>query len=762
MSNTNTIGRGTGQDDVRLLDDVVVAEAGATEAVAWCGRLLRDLGADVVRIDLNDDALSVPHDALHRGKRRITDVARVDVLVVDGPAGHLQVDPFRARNPKLVVVSVSDYGMTGPAAETPASELTLQAEAGLIALHPTYGRPPVGIGVNLAEQMAGRWAAVGAMAGLLAVTGGAPGTEVDVSRFESLASVLQYPWLMAQLPDSFPYPVPQMAVPGIEPAKDGWVCLVAVSPQQWSGVKQLVGDPRLDDPRYDQLVERIRLAAEVRPLLHDFTKRYTVAELVEMGIASRVAIAPVTDLTTVAEFAPFAARDCILRTEDGVTFPRNPIRVHAAPDTTALGTVGDPSRLPRRPLHGVRVTEIASFQAGPLVGSYLASLGADVIRVESATRPDAMRFTGTPSTVDRCWERAASFAGANVDKRSVAAELNDPRGREIVDRLIASSHVLVENYVPRVLDDRGLDYAGVTALQPNIVMTRMPAWGSTGPWRGQPGLTFTVNAASSVSWMSGYEDGEPLLTGTVFDPIAAVTATVGTLAALWRRFRTGRGAHLEVALCDVALQVSALQIAAGSTGRKPIRSGNRRNGIAPQGVYQSADNRWVAISAISDRQWDALAGAPGMPERALDADLRTLDERVSRHDELDEMLTVMCSGQEAATLVDVLRGRGVPAATVEIGTGLIDHPQLLARQRVFAADHPVAGRARYIGLPARFGHAPAASADRPAPLFGEHSREMLAELGFSIDEIDAWDADGALARSPFGLPFAQPSHQPQQ
>ncbi|TGD85907.1 CoA transferase [Mycolicibacterium sp. CH28] len=749
-------------DDAPLLDDVTVGEVGRSEALAWSGRVLSDLGAKVVRWNPVDET-GAYSAFLHRGKGQIGASTKLDVLIYDDDEGRRLADEFRRDNPRLVVVSVSDYGTTGPMAGTPASELTLQAEAGIVAVHPTHGGPPVSMGVNLAEQLAGRWAVIGALAGLLAVERGAPGTEVDVSRFESVVSVLQYPWLMAQFPDSYAYPVPQMAVPGIEPAKDGWVCVVAVSPQQWSAFKQLASDSRLDNPRFDLLVERIRLAEEVRPILHEFTRRHTVAELVAMGTANRLPITPVTEPATAGDFGPYAERNRLITNEDGsYAGPRSPIRADIGSSAPGAGALTTAAGTPQRPLRGVRVAEIASFQAGPLVGSYLAALGADVIRVESTARPDVMRLSGTPSTVDRFWERSAPFAGVNVDKRSIAAELTDPRGRAIIDRLISSSHVLVENYVPRVLDDRGLDYAGVKALQPTIVMTRMPAWGSTGPWRDQPGFTFTANAASGISWMTGYPEGEPLLSGTVFDPIAAITATAATLAAILRQLRSGLGAQLEIALCDVALEVSAPHITAASEGRQPVRSGNRREGIAPQGIYRTSDARWVAISVTTDEQWSALTGISGVPAWAAEASLNTHAERMLRHGDLDEMLSDLCAEHGAEHLVSTLRALGIPAAEMKVGTDLTEHPQLLARQRVYALEHPIVGPARYIGLPARFSHAPTASSDRPTPLFGEHSREVLGELGFSSDEIDTLDAAGALGQSPFGLPFAQRQHQPQQ
>jgi crotonobetainyl-CoA:carnitine CoA-transferase CaiB-like acyl-CoA transferase len=743
-----------------MLSDVVVLEAGLRESAAWCGRLLADLGATVVRVsDTDTDADRDYSTYLHAGKRLSNAREPFDptphIVIVDGPDGEADVPlaELRRRNPALVVVSVSDFGRTGPAAETPASELTLQAEAGIVALHPTAGRPPVGARVNLAEQVSGRCAAVGALMGLLAVEAGAPGTEVDVSRFESLLFLLQFPWLFAQFPDHFSYPVPQMAVPGIEPASDGWVCVVAVSPHQWAGFKALAAEAGLEDSRFDAYAERVRLVDELRPHIRAFTRRHTVAELVDLGIKHRVPIVPVTTPQGVIDFAPFAQRNALLESGDGRYLHPGPSYVLRPWPGRAAGSDPSASGTPAQPLRGLRVVEFGTFQAGPVVGAQLAALGADVVRVESASRPDAYRFTGSAATVDRFWERSATFAGVNVGKRAITADLSEPAGRVIVERLIAASDVLIENYVPRVLDDRGLDYAGVRALREDIVMVRMPAWGSTGPWRDQPGFTFTANAASGLSWMTGYPDSEPLLTGSIIDPIAALVATVATLAAVRHRRHTGQGALVEVPLCDVALQLSAREIIAATAGRAPIRSANRHPHAAPQGIYRAADGRWVALSVLTDEQWRSLCSVAEGERWAHDEALFTVASRIEYCDELDEALGAWCARFDSDDLVSRLRSARLPAARVGIGDDVIDHPQLLARQRIFELDHPVAGRARYIGAPMQLAHDPVASAARPAPLFGQHNREVLAEIGFSPAEIDAFDAAGALAQSPFNLPF---------
>jgi crotonobetainyl-CoA:carnitine CoA-transferase CaiB-like acyl-CoA transferase len=749
-----------------MLADVVVLEAGRRESTAWCGRMLADLGAQVRRISAHeahsDDGVTGRY--LHAGKAMVNSplaLGVVDVVVTDDRdlTTERLVASLRERNPRMVTVSVTDYGLTGPLAQAPASELTLQAEAGIVALHPTGDRPPVGMGIALSEQVSGRWAAAAAVMGLLAVDAGAAGTEADISRFEAAASVLQFPWLFSQLSEQghFPYPVPQMAVPGIEPCTDGWVCIVAVSPQQWAQFKKLAANPALDDSRFDALTERIRLVDEVRLHIREFTAQYTVAELVELGVAHRIPIVPVTTPHTVADFTPYAERGAVRYAANGLAQLLPPFRI----EPNAVAGRGRPvpatTATPDRPLQGLRVVEIGAFQAGPQVGANLAALGADVVRVDSVDKPDMLRFVGAPPEVDRFWERAAPFLGVNVGKRAITADLASPQGRRIVEQLIASSDVLVENYLPRVLDGRGLDYAGVRKLREDIVMVRMPAWGTSGRWSDNPGFTFTANAAAGLSWLTGYAGDEPLLTGTAIDPIAGLVATAVALAAIRRQRLSGTGALIEVPLCDVALQLTATQIEAASAGAVITRSGNCREDGVPQGIYRARDGRWVALTIAADASWAQLLDFTRERKLSPESGLAAETGRPRHGDELDGYLARLCAQFDSAELVTSLRRCGIAAARVEFGTDLVDHPQLKERQRVYTVDHPVVGPLRYLGSPVRFSHDPAVSAGLPAPLFGGHSREVLAELGFTAEEIEAFEAAGLMGRSPFNLPFATES-----
>ena len=784
-----------------MLSDITVLEFGARVSTGYCGKLLRDAGACVVKVEpptgdprraaepayaafLHGGKLSI---ALPPGPDRAAAVARLadhaDLIVCDDDDTELLglILASRAERPGLLVVVISDYGLDGPAAGTPATDFTLQAEGGISLLHPTGHRPPVAAGTELSELSGGAAAAMGAVTALVyadagatlawTADGAAPAADADTSRFEAVIALLQYPWLYGQIPGHNPYPLPQNAVPGLELARDGWVCAVAVTPPQWTDFKRMAGIAELDEARFDTLSSRIDNAAETTALIRRFTMQHTVDELVEMGAEYRVPITPVGTPLSLPTLTPYAHRGAYVETSEAVTQPRSPFRYHGfsgapaplspvgkhdgpppgqrrRPDRPVLTPPGDPAR----PLAGLRVLEIGSFQAGPIVGMNLAALGADVVKIEAVNRPDMIRFTSN-LTVPRNWERAAGFLAPNLGKRDLTADFTQPEGLQMVRALIARSDVVIENFLPRVLDDRELDYESVAALRPGVLMLRLPAWGLNGPWRDRPGFTYSVNATSGLSDLTGYPDGDPLLTGTIIDPLAAMHSTMILLAAIRQRRLTGEGGLIEVPLCDVAAQLTARNVVtASSTGVEPMRSGNHSANSSPQGIYRCADGTWLAISVADDRQWAGLAGLDITAEWAGDDRFAAVAGRVEHRFELDERLTAVCATHDAASLAARLRRAGVPAAVPGVGLDLADHPQLVARGRIFEIDHAVIGRVKYVGVPIRYAAAPAAGTPSGPPLFGEHNAEILTELGYSTEAIRELTAAGLIGDAPFGTP----------
>jgi crotonobetainyl-CoA:carnitine CoA-transferase CaiB-like acyl-CoA transferase len=384
-------------------------------------------------------------------------------------------------------------------------------------------------------------------------------------------------------------------------------------------------------------------------------------------------------------------------------------------------------------------------------------LGADVIHVESTRRPDGTRLiAGVPITESQWWEKSPIFAALNTDKKGLTLDLQSPRGRELLCRLIATCDVVAENFTPRVLDQMGLDFAAIQSIRPDAVMLRMPGFGVDGPWRDNPAFAYVIEAASGLTWLTGYPDRTPYDPYSIGDPNAGVHALNALLLALEHRRRTGQGVFVEAAMVDAALSISAEQVIEYSAyGALLERDGNRGPTAAPQNLYRTADidefgrlDSWVAIAVATDAQWESLRDAIGSPSWATDSALSTAAGRRAHHDLIDERLAAWCEHRSVDDVVTALWDAGVPVAKVMQPHRQTELDQLAFRGFFEELDHPVNGRANLSTVPVRFSGGPGRFHTNPAPLLGQHNHELLAELGLTESEIADLEADGVIGCAP--------------
>ncbi len=384
-------------------------------------------------------------------------------------------------------------------------------------------------------------------------------------------------------------------------------------------------------------------------------------------------------------------------------------------------------------------------------------LGADVIHVESARRPDGTRLiAGIPVTEDQWWEKSPIFAALNTNKKGLTLDLQSSRGQELLRRLIATCDVIVENFTPRVLDQIGLDFAAVQEVRPDAVMLRMPGFGLDGPWRDNPAFAYAIESASGLSWLTGYPDRPPYEPYSIGDPNAGVHALNAVLLALEHRRRTGQGVLVEAAMVDAALSISAEQIIEYSAyGALLERAGNRGPTAAPQNLYLTADvdefgrlDSWVAIAVATDDQWERLRDALGSPAWATDPKLSNVAGRRAHQDLIDEQLAAWCEHRSRDDIVATLWDAGVPVGKVMQPHRQTELDQLAFRGFFEEVDHPVNGRAKLSTLPMRFSGWPGLFHTNPAPTLGQHNHELLAELGLTPSEIADLEADGIIGQTP--------------
>jgi crotonobetainyl-CoA:carnitine CoA-transferase CaiB-like acyl-CoA transferase len=389
----------------------------------------------------------------------------------------------------------------------------------------------------------------------------------------------------------------------------------------------------------------------------------------------------------------------------------------------------------------------------------MAMLGADVIHVESARRPDGTRLiAGVPVSTPQWWERSPIFSGLNTNKRGITLDLQSEAGRHVLSQLIATCDVVVENFTPRVLDQLGLDFAAVQALRPDAIMVRMPGFGLDGPWRDNPAFAYVIEAAAGISWLTGYADRLPYEPYSLGDPNAGIHALVGVLLALEHRRRTGEGTLVEAAMVDAALAIAAEQVIEHSAyGVLLTRDGNRGPAAAPQNCYLSADidefgrlDSWVAVAVASDAQWAGLVDALGRPAWASDPALATAAGRRACHDAIDDGLAQWCAQRSADDIVETLWAAGVPVAKVLQPHRQTEIPQLAYRRFFETVSHPVNDEAAHSTVPAQFSLGPQRYHRTPAPLLGEHNREVLSSIGLDDTDIDILVADGVIGQAPAG------------
>jgi crotonobetainyl-CoA:carnitine CoA-transferase CaiB-like acyl-CoA transferase len=678
------------------------------------------------------------------------------------------------------VAAITPFGLDGPWRDRAATEFTIQAwSGGIVGLgRGAPDRAPVYVGGQVGEWLSGAYAAVGVQAAWGRARRTGAGQLIDLSMLEVSVLCLSYypvtffealgrPWRTDR----------SLFQPGVAAAKDGLVAIGCGTAQQWFDLCVMVGHPEwIDRTPPVRIGEQANRAA---PQLREWIADRTVEEITGLAAAFRVPSAPVSSGESVAGLEHLRERG-VFRRAPGEEFlqPAGPYRLspdvlvpaqsapragqHSATwrDTAAAasprpcGFAAGDSQLPYA---GLRVLDLTAFWAGPSATHVLAMLGAEVIHVESTTRPDGARMiAGIPVTEDQWWEKCPVFRALNTNKKSVTVDFQTERGRELLRKLIASSDVLVENYTPRVLDQIGLDYERVRALRPDIVMVRMPGFGLTGPMRDNPAFGYVIEDAAGLTWLTGYPDASPVEPYTLGDPNAGLHALNGLLLALEHRRRTGEGVLVEAAMVEAAISIAAAQpIEYSAFGTVLRRDGNRGPLAAPQNLYLSGGtdefglvDAWVAVAVATDEQWAALAGALGHPAWAQDPELSTAEGRRARHDDIDEHLGAWCATRTTDEIVESLWEAGVPVAKVLQPHRQAELPQLQARGFFEVTEHPVGPPARQSTIPMRLSDGPARFHRSPAPLLGQHNLEILRELGLDAAEIAELEAAGIIGNAP--------------
>ncbi|MBX7455135.1 CoA transferase [Mycolicibacterium sp. 3033] len=771
---------------VRVLDLCSCAADGAGGGI---GRILADLGADVLQVEPPGGAAArsaLPTIngvgigfALDNANKRSTTLdpadrdrlfelaAGADIVIDSGNPGGATLFGTSAleladRFGHLVVLSVTDFGLTGPRASWRGNDAVFYAlSSALSRTGPTTGTPvlpPVGVG-SATGMVQAAWAVLAAYYGR---TLSGRGDFIDFSRFEAVLQALDPPYgsegqaAVGLKPPTALWrgrPRNQQIYP-IFGCRDGHVRICLLSPRQWRGMRAWLGEPpRFAGPEFDTIAARYAASAELNEAIGALFAPRSMDDLVKQGRDRGVPIAAVRTPAEALRADHFrltgALADAALIPGTMLTIPVGPVTVDgerlgfrssAADIATgaaawSLPAVSDtPDRsAPAYPLEGLRILDLGVIVAGGELGRLFADLGAEVIKIESAAYPDGLRQAPAGMPLSRSW------ALTHRNEYSLGLDLRDGQGAELFARLVATSDAVFANFKPGTLAALGFSFERLRELNPDIVLAESSAYGDHGPWSDQMGYGPLVRASTGITRLWTSPDapaGEFFDATTIFpDHVVGRLTAVAALAALIRRNRRGGGAHVHLSQADVAINQLAGRylIESARTAGLSVMDDDTVHAVCPC----AGDDEWCVVSVPSDG-----------PEREA---LNTLvaEDLPRERSALITALGTWTSNRDKLEAAELLQRHGVLAAPMNRAADVPADPQVVHRQVFTELIHPLLERP----IPAETAPAPYRRIPRaplrPAPMPGEHTREICTRvLGLTPEHIDALVAAGVLFDHP--------------
>ena len=757
-------------------------------------------------LHLNRNKRSVVLDAAKDAATIRRLAADADILIEDfapgeAASGGWGYDALSAANPRIVVTSVTPFGQTGPYRDYRGSELTLQAIGGPLVTNGHAEREPLKLGGHYAHYHAGLTAALATLMALRRAEATGQGDWIDIAVYECQAgcrdrrtiqlTVAAYTGKCGGRLGG----VRRAFGIGVRRAADGYVNIMGAGVKRLPRLLAMIGVPNAEaiDPLNIDAEQREELERIYAAWLAERPKREIVQQAQAHGLLAG-AFNTIADVVGDPHYRDRGAWDEVDHPVAGrLTYPGRPFTLSAAERVEPvrapkLGEHADeirntepPSRASLAtpntggldlPLEGIRVAEITVVWAGPHVTQLMAEWGADVVRIEPANRVQpftrGMEQVPTPERVRELiargapvgypdgdpgpdpWNRSAAFNSHARNKRSMTCDIMSPEGREAVLKLVAECDVLVENNVPETIDKAGLDYESLRAVNPRLVMLRMPAFALDGPYRNFRAFGLHVEAMIGHTLLRGYPDAGPeiLSESLASDGISGVQGALAVMLALRHRQRTGRGQLIEMPLTEGFLSVLGEYIMdATMNGRDTPPQGNRHPHHAPHNVYRcQGDDDWIAIDVGADEEFAALCTVLDLPDLPSDARFSTAQARHRHIASLDALLATACAAHDKEDLFHALQAAGVCAAPTHNAVQALDDPQLNARG--FFESLPTADAQkpfRYPGLTFRMKRTPNSLRTPPVRL-GEHNREIYRDLlGYTEDQYAALEARGFVA-----------------
>ena len=811
----------------------------------WCGKVLADLGADVIKVEPPGGSPSRNVGPFVQGiegperslfwasycvnKRSVTVdlnseaglatlcslAAGADILIESSKPGFmanlgLSYEDLRSDNPALVYTSITPFGQTGPYSQFTASDLVAWSMGGMQYVGGNEDRQPVRISAPQAELHAGAHAAAGTMAAFWQSRKTGRGQHVDVSMQAAVVWTLM---------NATPFPPlhgtnverngdyrtrGHISVRQVFGCKDGHLSVVQ-APRTLRGLAHWMEEEGTYPDWLEAIdweewnpgaiaeddLDGIELFNRVQTQMEEFIASKTKNELYLRAIDDGMLIAPCHTVKDIAESVQLEARGfwrgleypeldrSLTQLGPFIRMSESPIEVHtpaprigehnreilrrvkqATPQRRPSGRASQSTPV-RMPFDGIRILDFTWVGVGPITIKHLADFGADVIRVEAASRPDVLRSAppfkdGQPGGLNR----SQFSANYNSSKRGLGLNLALPEGRELVRRLIAEwqPDIIAESFTPRVMRDWKLDYANIRELVPDVIYFSTCQQGQTGPHSKYAGFGQLAGALAGFYHITGWPDRDPSGPyGAYSDFVNPPNAAAAIVAALEYRRRTGRGQYLDLSQYECAAHFLAPAIMDYITNGNVLnRRGNEDDSFFPNDVYRCKDKErgytgigpsWIAISVTSQDQWTRLCEAMGRTNMASDERYENAESRRRHSSEIDAVIRSWTKDKDAHELMVELQSVGVPAGVVQSQADLWEDPQLQHRGFFQWLDHAECGPMPYDGLTYHLSETPGALR-MPQALIGQHNEEILKEiLGFDDDEISELVVGGVLESS---------------
>jgi crotonobetainyl-CoA:carnitine CoA-transferase CaiB-like acyl-CoA transferase len=800
------------------LSNLHVIELGGGIAAPMVGKLCADLGATVVKVEppagdptrwrgpfrggqvnpeasgtflyLNSNKRSVVCDLSQPdGRQRLDELVRQADLLVhnftprDMAAYGLDYEHYRRLNPRLVMLSITPFGLRGPYRDYAASDLTLYHAGGLGWLCPGKGtplaRPPIKPFGEHAYTQAALHGTAAALAACYGAAASGVGEHLDLSVQEVGTFFLgrtfaTYTYAgVSQSRNSPPPYEPQ----SLYRCKDGYIYLICAEQNQWERLVEVMGDPQwAHEPRFVSRDQRGENSEALKTYISAWTAEHSVAELFHACQQARVGAAPVLTQAQLDHDAHLQGRQYFTSQSHPVAgvvkVPGAPYRLQKpwwslrtpAPllgeataqhptlfaDRSATTSASSGAlQTPPLPLTGVRVLDLSWVWAGPHCTMILAFLGADVIKVESSTRLDITRRTNPfPPGMERGVNRSGYFGGLNQAKRSIGINLSAPQGRALVKQLATHCDVMISNFGTGVLERLELGAEEMHRVKADLIIAMISAFGQTGPLRHYMGYGPLIAPLAGVAAVTGYDDGVPEDLGMPYgDPNGGVYTAVAITAALWARQQHGGGGQvIDLSMWEAMLSTSFEGWMNHALGNPPYHPmGNRHPVWAPHNLYRcQGDDDWVSIAATTETEWQALCQAIGQPPLATDPRFGDAAARKANEDALDHIIGAWCASRERWAITRALATAGVPAFPSMSMRDLLDDPHLKARGCFTHWQHPEVGQRTLMGAPWRFTVRPNGLGSH-APLLGQHTDAVLEELlGLDTEQRARLRAEGVV------------------